>query len=256
MTHLKAILDALAPADGGWRAAVPANWLQGRTVYGGLSAALALHAAQRSEPDLPPLRSALVAFVGPLGGDLTIRTALLRRGRNAAFVQADVTGDAGLGLRATFVFMAPVESSLDHRAPRLDEAPPATDAPVTRGHPAVAFTQNFEMVDAALTGEGNGWHRWIRLADRAGLDPAVELMAVADALPPAAISLIGRLVPLSSMTWQINLLGTPAPSPDGWWLLSSATRHARDGNSSERTAIWNGEGVQVAEQMQSVALFG
>ena len=45
MTSLKQAIDALEPTEGGWRGTVPENWLQGRTAYGGFSAALALHAA-------------------------------------------------------------------------------------------------------------------------------------------------------------------------------------------------------------------
>jgi acyl-CoA thioesterase len=97
MPGLKQIIDALEPIEGGWRSSIPDSWLQGRTSYGGLSAALALHAAQQSDTDLPPLRSALVAFIGPLSGDVVIRASRLRRGRNAAFIQADVESEAGLG---------------------------------------------------------------------------------------------------------------------------------------------------------------
>lgn len=258
MTDLPATIAALEPIDGGWRGEVPANWLQARTAYGGLSSALALHAAQQVEADLPPLRSALVAFIGPLSGAVTVRATRLRRGRNAAFVQADVSSEAGLGLRATFVFMAPIASALDHRgngAPAV--AAPQPGDPISRGRPEIAFTGNFEMLDApaGLAGPAE-WLRWVRLEGRAGLDPMVELIAVADALPPAALKLLGRFAPLSSMTWQLNLLTAQPRTTDGWWLLGARADHARDGNSSQRMTIWNADGVAVAEQMQSVALFG
>jgi hypothetical protein len=54
---------------------------QGRTTYGGCSAALCLEAAKRllrdqrhsaGAAELPPLRSAQVAFVGPAGGDVKV----------------------------------------------------------------------------------------------------------------------------------------------------------------------------------------
>ncbi|MGD9799873.1 MAG: acyl-CoA thioesterase domain-containing protein, partial [Parvularculaceae bacterium] len=54
------------------RGRVADNWLQGRTVYGGMTAALCLEAAQRAVPGLPPLRSAQVSFIGPAEGDLEI----------------------------------------------------------------------------------------------------------------------------------------------------------------------------------------
>jgi acyl-CoA thioesterase len=256
MTALADVIAGLERVDDGWRGEVPDNWLQGRTAYGGFSSALALHAAQASDVDLPPLRSAQVSFIGPLSGAVTVRAQRLRRGRNAAFVQADVTSEAGLGLRATFVFMAAIPSAITHAegtAPAFP--PPGPEAEVWRGRPEVRFTQNFESLRRK---EGTGpaeWQSWTRLASRDGLDPMVELIAIADALPPAAAKLLDRPVPLSSMTWLLNIL-TPRPqTTDGWWLVQAAADHARDGNSSQTMRIWNADGQPIAEQMQSVAIF-
>ena len=89
-----------------------------------------------------------------------------------------------------------------------------------------------------------------------GLDPAVELIAVADCLPPAALKLLRTMAPLSSMTWLVNLL-TPLPvTTDGWWLLQARADHARGGSSSQVMRVWDADGRAVAEQMQSVAIFG
>lgn len=256
MTTLAAAIDALEPVGSDWRGAVPENWLQGRTAYGGFSTALALVAAQRSDTELPPLRSAQVSFVGPLAGPIVIRTQRLRRGRNATFIQADVESEAGLGLRATFVFMRAIESRIDHAtdtAPNFP--PPGLGTPTYNGTSAVAFSRNFELLDQR---EGPGpaeWLRWVRLVDRDRLDPMVELVAVADCLPPAALKLVGAVAPVSSMTWLLNLL-TPVPTTrDGWWLLRADTDHARAGSSSQAMAIWDADRRPVAQHLQSVAIF-
>ena len=85
----------------------------------------------------------------------------------------------------------------------------------------------------------------------------VEVMAVADGLPPAAFKMLNKQpVPISSLTWIVNLL-TPEPTTrDGWWLLSAKSDHARNGCSSQTMMIWNADGVPVAQGMQSVAIFG
>lgn len=257
MTSITDILAGATPVEGGYRATITDNWLQGRTAYGGLSSALALHAAQSLEPDLPPLRSAQVAFVGPLAGEVGVVATKLRRGRTAAFIQVDITSDAGLGFRATFVFMAPQESRIDlNEAATTAHRPPAPGADLYVGPPQF-FTGNFEFFDMKDAVEGASWLRWTRLRARDGLDPFVELMAIGDALPPAAFRLFGKNpVPLSSLTWILNLL-TPMPTTtDGWWLLTAATDHARDGSSSQTMTIWNADGQRVADAMQSVAIFG
>lgn len=256
MTSLKTIIDALEPIESNtWRGRIPDSWLQGRTAYGGLSTALALHVAQVSDTELPPLRSALVAFVGPLSGDVVVRASRLRRGRNAAFVQADVESEAGLGLRATFVFMGPIRSTLEHRRGEAPDFPaPDISTQTYRGFSVLPFTQNFEFLDRR-DGPPAEWLRWVRLVERDGLDPLVELVAVADCLPPAAMQLMGGLAPLSSMTWQLNLLGPAPHTHDGWWLLRAQTDYVSEGSSSQRMAIWTAAGQPVAEQMQSVAIF-
>lgn len=257
MTSLPEILASAAAVEGGFAVDIPANWLQGRTAFGGLSSALALHAAQGSDVDLPPLRSALVSFVGPLSGRVTVTAGVLRRGRNAAFVQADIVSDKGLGYRATFVFMADQVSRIAHdERAGITLAPPAEGVKLYVG-PADFFTGNFEFLDVK---DGTGpaeWRRWGRLRDRAALDPLVELMTLADALPPAALKLLGKdFVPISSLTWQVNLLD-PAPSTtDGWWLLGATSDYAANGSSSQSMRVWNADGMLVAEGMQSVAIFG
>ena len=53
-------------ADGAASGVVlPDDWLQGRTAYGGLSAALSLAAARAADPGLPPLRTAQVCRQAP-----------------------------------------------------------------------------------------------------------------------------------------------------------------------------------------------
>lgn len=257
MTSIGEMLSAAQRTESGFTATITPNWLQGRTAYGGLSSALALHAAQSIEPDLPPLRSAQVSFIGPLAGDVTVTATKLRRGRNAAFIQSDIVSEAGLGYRATFVFMAdqPSRVSLDNRPP-VTVRPPELGTELYTGPPEF-FTGNFNFFDYKDQPGDAEWLRWGRLRDHDGLDPMVHLMAVADALPPAAFKLFGKQpVPLSSLTWIVNLL-TPEPrTTDGWWLLSAQSDFAQNGCSSQTMHIWNADGEKVAEGMQSVAIFG
>lgn len=238
------------------RVAIPPGWMQGRTAYGGLSAALAHEAARGVADALPPLRTAQISFVGPLAGEVTIETRLLRRGRNASFVRADVRSDAGLGLAATFVFVGPQASHIDHVAlpapATLPDPPPAPKAIGTRDY----FFQNFDYADAEpADARPAEWARWVRLREREGVDPMTALLAIGDALPPAAMRLATSKGPISSMTWLVNLL-TPRPETrDGWWLLRSRADCARDGCSSQTMTMWNADGEPVASGMQSVAIF-
>lgn len=260
MTSLAQILGSLEPLPDAtaWRGTIPDDWLQGRTSYGGLSASIALHCAMRSDADLPPLRSAQVSFIGPLAGPIMVTTHRLRRGKNAAFIQADIESEAGLGLRCTFVFMRAIESEVDYQATTTPDFPrPGPDDQTFKGNHHVAFTRNFEFLDRREGPELKPaeWLRWTRLNERDGLDPMIELLAIGDCLPPAALRLLGRNVPMSSLTWILNVLGPTPATEDGWWLLRSNADYARAGSSSQVMGVWNASGELVAEQMQSVALF-
>jgi acyl-CoA thioesterase len=256
---LPATLAAARPIDGGFSVTVPENWMQGRTTYGGFSAALALVAAQRLGEDLPPLRSATVNFVGPLAGEVEVRARVLRRGRNATWIDAEVANEAGIGLTATFVFMGPVEASTLH----LHDVPlPAGVIPLDQAVPlperaGPSFAPNLERRFALpQTDEPRPevcW--WERVRETEGLDPMVSLILLADALPPGVMPLTGP-APVSSMTWLINLL-TPMPETDeGWFVLRALGNYAEKGCSSQDMAIWNTRGDAVAVGMQSIAVFG
>ncbi|UVO53139.1 thioesterase family protein [Sphingomonas sp. SUN039] len=238
-------------ADG--RATIGDDWLQGRTAYGGVSAGIALTTAKAAYPDLPPLRSAQIAFVGPLAGDITATPTLLRRGKNSAFIGVDIAGSDGVGLRALFLFMANRESSIRHGDLSHRDAP-SPDGTKTDGTSiGPGFLSNFELAKGGDPLPGN-WLRWVRLKERDALDAEVELVAVADALPPAAMSLAKAWGPISTTTWQLNLVGVPE-TRDGWWLLGAEALHTADGNSSQTMTIWNRDGAAVATATQSVALF-
>ena len=256
---LPQVLAAARPIPGGFAATVPENWMQGRTAYGGFSAALALVAAQRLVDGLPSLRSATVNFVGPLAGEVEVRARLLRQGRNATWIDAEVSSEAGVGLSATFVFMGAVEaSSLHlHEVPMpanvisLDQAVPLPE----RAGPSFApnLDRRFALPQSTEKLPEICW--WERIKDSEGLDPMVALILLADALPPGVMPLTGP-APISSMTWLINLL-TPLPeTDDGWYLLQALGNYAEKGCSSQDMAVWNTRGQAVAVGMQSIAIFG
>jgi len=98
--------------------------------------------------------------------------------------------------------------------------------------------------------------RWARLTDRDALDPISQLILMGDVLPPGAMRVMKRQGPLSSINWSFNLLDTEPTTRDGWFLSENASQHADHGYSSERLRLWNADGHQVLDGMQSAAIFG
>jgi acyl-CoA thioesterase len=254
------LLAGAVAREGGFTLVVPETWHQGRTAYGGLSSALCLAAAMQVGCALPPLRSAQVSMIAPVFGDVEVRARLLRRGRNAVWLAAEIEREGEIAFTASFVFMGPVDSALhinDRQPPAdlitLDAAKGFVNdrGPAFLGH---HFDVRFALPRGETKRSEQCW--WVRARERAGLEPMVELMLCADALPPGVMSLLTPRTPVSTMQWQVNLL-TPTPrTQDGWWLLRSTGDYAEKGCSSQRMAIWNAEGAPILAGMQSVALFG
>ena len=236
---------------------LPQSWTQGRTSFGGLSGAIAYHAASHIEDDLPPLRSGQIAFTGPLFGSLTVETNMLRRGKNTAFVQSDIFADKGLGLHCNFIFATPRQTevtTLDMDEPVFPDIPKDEDL---HSGPPQFFTSNMEYVgkriDTSIS--TNRLTRWMRLKQRQGLDPIAEIICMCDSLPPSVMGLLDKNAMVSSMNWQINIIAEDISTTSGWWLIDSHTHHADHGASSQFMSIWNSERQLMATAMQSVAYY-
>lgn len=263
MTEFTDLIASFKAADdNSWRVGVSEDWLQGRTAYGGLSAALCLHAAALQTSDLPPLRSAQLAFIGPATGELTLKPTVLRRGKSAVFVGVDCIGDAGLATRATFCFGAARASTLDHVELPMPQVPAIADSkPFFRPVPGLNFTQHFDglLAAGALPFSRAGAPAltlWLRHRDPQARASALALLALADAPPPAAIVLFEKSAPISTMTWQVDVLTDDITTEDGWWLVRTSAETAQNGYSGQNMTIWSASGRPVMAARQTIAVFG
>ena len=252
----------LAPQARSGRLAVPDHWKQGRTAYGGLTAAAMLERAQATMRDLPPLRSALINFTGPVSSVAELSAEGLRQGRNVTTVRAAAV-DGGRAVGAgVFSFGAARDSSV-----RLDR--PAPDAPAPADCPpfmppqferfAPAFFGNFECRliegDRPVSGSDRGYIRaWARHADPGSRAGEGALLCLADILPPAAMPMLKAPGPVSSMSWMVNLLRAP-DTRDGWFMVESSLSAAGGGYSSQVMRMWNTDRQLVVEGMQSIVIF-
>src|SRR5579864_204174 len=85
------VLDSVRAHDGGWTAQVTEDWMQGRSVFGGLQAALTVRAMRASVPREIPLRVLQMVFVAPVGpGPVDVRAGVLRAGKSATHVEARI----------------------------------------------------------------------------------------------------------------------------------------------------------------------
>ncbi len=262
MTTYADLIDLFAAAPGAaFHGRVPADWLQGRTFYGGLSAALCLEGALKAYPGLPPLRSAEIAFIGPAEGEVTVTAQVLRQGKSVTFVNADLSGESGLAARAIFAF-GQARASIFNRhftpAPDLpgpEEAgrffPPGSEGP--------SFARNFDvrLAKGGVPMSSSTQHDhflWVRHRDPRATSIAA-LLALADMPPPAMMPMFPAFARISTMTWGLNFMTDRPETDDGWWLLESRAENAAEGYSSQDMFVWNRRGEPVIAGRQSVAIF-
>jgi len=243
-----------------WSATIDEDWMQGRATYGGLSAAICLKAVENTFENLPPLRSAQVSFIGPVGGEVTIKTSIMRQGRSVSFISAEMTGEKGLATQAVFCFGSPRESRIDRIFTEPPKVPTREDSkPFFDNAFGPAFSNNFECLLAQgghpISGSKQHEHFiWVRHKDPQATD-MTALLGLADMPPPAVLPMFIEFAPISSMTWMINILDTDITTTDGWWLMRSAADHAREGYSSQDMQVWNASGNLVVSAQQNVAIF-
>jgi acyl-CoA thioesterase len=260
-TPFSGILEQLAIKDGVFRAQPSEDWRQGRTLFGGLSAALAVTAAGRAYPDLPPLRTAQFSFVGPATADLELTPILLRQGKSTAFVEVHVRSGAELVLNAMLVFGAARRSSHSYRAlPMPNVSPPEGlsdffDAPF-----APHFSRQFEARFAGGARAVSGTEKpeilmWLRHRDHAAPDNIASIIALGDVPPPAAMTMFTTPAPISTVTWSLDVLGDDFFG-SGWHLIHTEAETVGDGYSSQRMTLWNSSGSALLAARQNVAVFG
>jgi acyl-CoA thioesterase len=121
------------------------------------------------------------------------------------------------------------------------------------------FAANFDMRLAAgarpMSGGEPAFALWVRHRDAGAANPLAALVALADALPPAAMVAFARPAPISTMTWALDLLSAPDDGAGAWRLLRSASEHAADGYSVQAMMLWDERGRPLCLGRQTVALF-
>ncbi|MEO8809609.1 MAG: thioesterase family protein [Rhodanobacter sp.] len=245
-----------------WLATVSEDWLQGRSAFGGLQAALALRAMRELVPVDMPLRTLQVTFLSPVpAGSVTIRAACLRQGRSAMHIEASLCNAEQVLCRMLGVFGSARDSVLDFQP----EQPPVT-AGATKELPYVqgvmpAFTQHFRArwLRGDLPFSGGSQRKSVlnlSLRDQ-GQPGEAHVLAFADFIPPIALSMFERQTPGSSLSWMIEMLRDRYDDLGmDDWRVDADLLAARDGYTNQSVMLWGPRGEPVALSRQSMVVFG
>ena len=259
-TSFSTLLQKCGAKSGHMTLEVPDDWMQGRSVFGGLQAALALQTMDSLAPGRS-LRCLQTNFVGPLSGHVRGEAKLLRSGKNAIQVEAKLYANDTLATQCLAIFGSSLESQVKVTPEQKTlESTSSQNFPYTPGV-SPSFKQHFAMRLA----EGH-----MPFAGKETLSTAYELdlldegptsklhvAALADVVPPLGLSFLSAPTFGSTMSWMLEFVAEPAPdlSLKGW-RLDSELVSAEGGYTHQTNVLWSPEGQALALSRQCMLVFG
>jgi acyl-CoA thioesterase len=258
------VLASLQAADGHSTVRVDEGWLQGRTVFGGLQAAIALRAMRGQVPADLPLRSLQTTFIAPLpAGTLRVEAQVLRRGRSAIHAEARLYDGSQLACLVIGVFGSSRPSALRIEPPPVQPDLPLEQAKALRYVAGITpeFTRHVTMRWARGTFPFKAASEartqiYVSLPEEPTAGEA-EVVALADIIPSPGLSMLRSPTPASSLTWSLELLSERIEDPaDGAWLMDAEVTAGGDGYLCQTATLWSPQRRAVALSRQIVAVFG
>lgn len=257
------LLQSAAREEGTSRLQVSDDWLQGRSLFGGLQAALAVYAMRGLVEAELPLRTLQVTFMAPVpAGEVSAQARILRSGKNTRHLEAKLLqgnetlmtaiGVFGTGRQST-IRLAPEQPPVDNSG--------AEELPFMPGL-SPAFMQHFtpRWLRGGLPFSGSELPETVIEVDFKDSDEqASELhaIALADFPPPVALSMLKEMSAGSSLTWMLEFLTDDFASlPLQGWRIDARMLAARDGYTNQSCRVWGPGGVPVALSRQSMVVFG
>lgn len=245
---------------------VPDSWTQGRTVYGGLSAALICQAMTHAVSGDRQLRALNVGFAGPLlaGKAFHIEVEILREGRTISQVVGRAVQDGVAAVQIQGVFGIPLESSLDicnYSVPDYT-APEASEPYVTENMPTPGFLQHLDMKLAEGGRPFSGTEAlqlggWMRFLDEPAAISVPHLVGLIDGWPPTTLPWLTDLSPASTVNWNLQFVH-PLPELSGKDYLGyqSTINTSNDGFGYTSAKVWSPGGELIALSHQTVIIYG
>lgn len=236
------------------------DWMQGRSVFGGLQSAIAVRAMRTLVPADVPLRTLQFTFIEPIGaGRVQARAQVLRAGKNAMHVEARLGANGETLAIAIGVFGTRRDSIVRRDVPGVTPMPAKARLPYLPGV-LPNFIQHFDvsLLDGAVPFAGAAVDRVVYEIGLRDEGPTSEshLLAFADFVPPVALSWMPRPVPGTSLTWMLEMLDSDfTTQPLAGWRIDAAMVAARDGYTSQTTTIHAPSGAAIALSRQSMLVF-
>lgn len=246
---------------------IPEGWLQGRTIYGGLVAAMLMQKAIAVVADNNKgLLSASVTFVGPVQlGRARLSAEVLRAGKSVTTLEVRLWQDDAVQTILLASFGTQRDSAIQVNQERAaPDYPAAGELQIAQHHPlAPECFKQMQMVwaegkypcSASAQPDFGGWFRFEpKLHDNRDMT-AADLMAAFDMWPPGVLPMYKTIAPASSLTWNVTMVHPLRSKLQDWFKYKVFTDYAGEGYSTEYAHLWDAQGRLIAVSRQTVTVF-
>lgn len=246
---------------------IPAEWGQGRAIFGGLIAGLQYEVMRAKVPAGRALRSLAITFVGPVAPDVPVsfEVQVLREGKSVSQLlgQALQGGEVMTLVQASFGAARVSQVSVAAEpAPVFKHWDECQQVPYIKGvtpefmrHLALRWSVGGLPFSGNESREMGGW---ARLQGDVKDEPLTEahILALVDAWPPAVLPHLSQPAAGSTLTWTIEFVQPlPVLSTLDWCQYHVKIEHARDGYGHTAATFWGPDGQLIAISRQTVTVF-
>ena len=244
---------------------LPDTWGQGRTAFGGITAGFLHHALSQVVDKDRSLRAYHTNFVGPVSFDKPLELVVekLRSGRNMSqyLARLQQDGKVCVCVQACFgversskiqVDKLPTHSmKLPQKAKFIPQIPKVT--PRFFRHYELAIEQG--QIPFSWSKHSH-YHGWMRFKEAVSEFNYTHLISLIDAWPPAIIQQLKLPAPVSTVSWDIELVQPLAPgSENPWFGYQVDTKLANGGYAHTEATIWDDKERVIALSRQTIAVF-
>lgn len=266
MTRFQELIDNVSPiaSDQNHRfhCAVDASWLQGRTAFGGLTAALLAKALNKDLESSRRLRALSVNFIGPTSpGNHEIHTRSLRDGGSVSHRYGELICNGDIAVNASAAFGVDRASTVVESSNSKPEARPPEDCQDLPQIDGVtpAFTQHFDirLAHGAWPFSGSDtadYAVWIRFKDSAPID-IYRLIALGDVPPIPGLNRVKFPSMGSSLSWYLECPNDVTDqASDDWWYYDYRCQAAANAYYHNSGQLWapNGKLALLGRQVAMI----
>ncbi len=257
----RTLRDRWTSTDDTWRFEMPTGWGQGRSVFGGLTVAVAVALGHRVAGDERALRTVSSQLFRPtLAGAVEGHAKVIREGTNVRFVEVRLTQDGHDVAAVSLVFVAPRAGSTAVRTPPVWDGPDPeslNDLPYLEGivpeftqHVAMRWADGSPPFSGSDVASFKGYCR-----GRVPFGDAEGVVAMLDVWPSPSLALLKGPAPASTVSWTAHVLGVPEDF-EGWFAFAYDTVAGLDGFHTSVGQLHDPTGRLIGWTEQLVAVFG